>query len=40
MYIDNFKLALGYSSGEIDNLRYTFNWNKKRLPNPDDFIKT
>ncbi|MEW9677322.1 TIM-barrel domain-containing protein [Lentibacillus sp. L22] len=39
MYIDNFKLASGYSSGEKDNLRYTFNWNKKRFPNPEGFIK-
>jgi len=39
MYIDNFKLASGYSSGEIDNLRYTFNWNKKRFPNPNDFMQ-
>lgn len=38
MYIDNFKLASGYSSGEIDNLRYVFNWNKKRFPDPDAFF--
>jgi alpha-glucosidase len=39
MYIDNFKLASGYSSGEEDNLRYIFNWNKKRFPNPDEFFE-
>src|SRR5699024_9572506 len=39
MYIDNFKLASGYSSGEKNNLRYTFNWNKKRFPNPEEFFK-
>lgn len=38
MFIDNFKLASGYSSGEEDNLRYTFNWNKKRFPDPEGFI--
>ena len=36
--IDNFWLASGYSSGEEDNLRYVFNWNKKRFPNPADFF--
>ncbi|WP_429976037.1 TIM-barrel domain-containing protein [Enterococcus sp. DIV0086] len=36
--IDNFWLASGYSSGENDNLRYTFNWNYKRFPNPDAFF--
>ncbi len=36
--IDNFWLASGYSSGEDDNLRYVFNWNKKRFPNPKDFF--
>ncbi|AQR97328.1 TIM-barrel domain-containing protein [Clostridium saccharoperbutylacetonicum] len=39
MYIDNFKLASGYSSGEEDNLRYIFNWNRKRFPNPDEFLE-
>ena len=38
IYIDNFWLASGYSSGEKDNLRYVFNWNKKRFPNPDEFF--
>ncbi len=37
--IDNFKLASGYSSGENDNLRYVFNWNRKRFPDPEGFIK-
>ena len=37
--IDNFWLASGYSTGEADNLRYTFNWNKKRFPNPDEFFR-
>lgn len=36
--IDNFWLASGYSSGEEDNLRYTFNWNYKRFPNPKEFF--
>ena len=36
--IDNFWLASGYSSGEADNLRYVFNWNKKRFPNPKEFF--
>lgn len=36
--IDNFWLASGYSSGEKDNLRYTFNWNHKRFPQPQDFF--
>ena len=38
IYIDNFWLASGYSSGENDGLRYTFNWNKKRFPNPEQFF--
>lgn len=38
IYIDNFWLASGYSSGEEDNLRYTFNWNKKRFPDPERFF--
>lgn len=38
IYIDNFWLASGYSSGE-DNLRYIFNWNKKRFPDPEGFFK-
>ena len=38
IYIDNFWLASGYSSGETDGLRYTFNWNKKRFPNPEEFF--
>lgn len=36
--IDNFWLASGYSSGEQDNLRYVFNWNRKRFPQPKDFF--
>ena len=39
IYIDNFWLASGYSSGESDGLRYTFNWNKKRFPNPEEFFR-
>lgn len=39
IYIDNFWLASGYSSGEADNLRYTFNWNYKRFPNPEAFFE-
>ncbi|MBQ7732414.1 MAG: DUF4968 domain-containing protein, partial [Synergistaceae bacterium] len=38
IYIDNFWLASGYSSGEKDNLRYTFNWNHRRFPNPEEFF--
>ncbi len=40
IYIDNFWLASGYSSGEEDNLRYTFNWNYKRFPDPEKFFET
>ncbi len=36
--IDNFWLASGYSSGEEDNLRYVFNWNHKRFPDPKAFF--
>lgn len=39
IYIDNFWLASGYSSGEEDNLRYVFNWNKKRFPEPEKFFE-
>ncbi|MBQ7221263.1 MAG: DUF4968 domain-containing protein [Synergistaceae bacterium] len=38
IYIDNFWLASGYSSGESDGLRYTFNWNRRRFPNPEEFF--
>ncbi len=37
--IDNFWLASGYSSGEEDNLRYVFNWNYRRFPNPKGFFE-
>lgn len=37
--VDNFWLASGYSSGETDNKRYTFNWNRKRFPSPESFFK-
>ena len=37
--IDNFWLASGYSSGEEDNLRYVFNWNHKRFPEPEKFFE-
>jgi len=37
--IDNFWLASGYSSGERDGLRYTFNWNHKRFPRPEKFFE-
>ena len=37
--IDNFWLASGYSSGEEDNLRYVFNWNHKRFPDPKKFFE-
>ncbi len=40
IYIDNFWLASGYSTGEDDGLRHTFNWNKKRFPNPEKFFAT
>lgn len=39
IYIDNFWLASGYSSGEEDNLRYIFNWNHKRFPDPEGFFE-
>lgn len=38
IYIDNFWLASGYSSGEEDNLRYVFNWNNFRFPDPELFL--
>ena len=38
IWIDNFWLASGYSSGEEDNLRYTFNWNRRRFPDPEGFF--
>lgn len=37
--IDNFWLASGYTSGEEDNLRYTFNWNYRRFPKPEAFFE-
>ena len=37
--IDNFWLASGYSSGEEDNLRYVFNWNRRRFPEPEKFFE-
>lgn len=39
IYIDNFWLASGYSAGEDDGLRYTFNWNYRRFPNPEEFFQ-
>ena len=36
--IDNFWLASGYTSGEEDNLRYVFNWNRRRFPDPAGFF--
>ena len=39
IWIDNFWLASGYSSGEQDGLRYTFNWNYRRFPNPEEFFE-
>lgn len=36
--LDNFWLASGYSSGEEDNLRYVFNWNHRRFPEPETFF--
>ena len=39
IYIDNFWLASGYSSGEEDGLRYTFNWNRRRFPDPEGFFE-
>ena len=40
LYIDNFWLASGYSAGEKDKLRYTFNWNYQRFPDPKAFFAT
>ncbi|WP_282801761.1 glycoside hydrolase family 31 protein [Secundilactobacillus kimchicus] len=34
---DGFFLSSGYTSGE-DGKRYVFNWNKKRFPNPEQFV--
>ena len=39
IWIDNFWLASGYSSGEQDGLRYTFNWNRRRFPKPEEFFE-
>lgn len=39
IWIDNFWLASGYSSGEEDGLRYTFNWNRRRFPDPEGFFE-
>lgn len=39
IWVDNFQLASGYSSGEKDDLRYVFNWNKNRFPEPLNFIQ-
>lgn len=36
--VDNFWLASGYSAGEKDKLRYTFNWNLRRFPKPEEFF--
>lgn len=36
--IDNFWLASGYTSGEEDNLRYVFHWNRRRFPDPAGFF--
>lgn len=36
--LDNFWLASGYTSGEEDNLRYVFNWNHRRFPDPKGFF--
>lgn len=36
--LDNFWLASGYTSGEEDNLRYVFNWNHRRFPDPAGFF--
>lgn len=40
IYVDNFWLASGYSAGEKDKLRYTFNWNYQRFPDPKKFFDT
>ena len=37
--IDNFWIGSGYSSGEEDDLRYTFNWNRIKFPDPTAFFK-
>ena len=36
--LDGFWLASGYTAGEDDGLRYTFHWNLRRFPDPEDFI--
>lgn len=35
---DGFFLSSGYTSGS-DGKRYVFNWNKKRFPDPEKFVK-
>lgn len=36
--IDNFWLASGYTTSEKNGLRYTFNWNHMKFPNPKEFM--
>lgn len=36
--VDNFWLASGYSADEKTHLRYTFNWNHERFPEPREFF--
>ncbi|MEO1286246.1 MAG: glycoside hydrolase family 31 protein [Chloroflexota bacterium] len=35
---DMFHLSSGYTTGEDDGRRYTFNWNRQRIPDPDGMI--
>ena len=35
---DLFHLSSGYTTGEEDGRRYTFNWNRKRIPDPEGMI--
>ncbi|MGB7340247.1 MAG: TIM-barrel domain-containing protein [Phototrophicaceae bacterium] len=35
---DLFHLSSGYTTGETDGRRYTFNWNRKRIPDPEMMI--
>lgn len=36
---DLFHLSSGYTTGEADGRRYTFNWNRKRIPDPEGMIE-
>jgi alpha-glucosidase len=35
---DMFHLSSGYGTGEDDGLRYVFNWNRKKVPDPKGMV--